>query len=497
VALPTVTFDTLIQWLLFPANQRTVLIQQVVIAGLVVAAICVLGPLTALGLAALTVAGLLVMVLPSTPVVITFVLLIAFTHQFRSFFTIQLAGIELHPREFLLAGLLAHTVAKFWLGRIRLCPDPIDALIACVGAFFAFAAFSGFVQQRDWHLIVAEIRSPVFLLSYFVFVALAGARNLHFYVRTLTMLTLLLALVSIVYFAYAVGSGQIVSTQNVLGEFVQRRVQGVLVPSVRPAGHMYYEVCLVVFLSLVFCSATTVKRRLLYLGCVALLSIAVVLTMMRTAYVSVAVSLIILAFLSLPGNRVRFAVAWSGMVAVAVGVGLFSTVLSDSFLMASSGLEVSIQARVIEISGAFQEFLRNPLFGTGLGSTFEALGLATRSSQIAYTQTTFQTIHNVWMYYLFKGGLVGGAIILLGLGGLFVETCRRVGRCPDPVQRCFMRGLAAALGAQLLASAGMPRLLYPKGYVFIAMVAAYVVLATPRSETGARQHSVGTSIDPA
>jgi len=482
VAALSVSIDKAIRWLLFPEDRRTILIQQLALAGLVAVAVLVLGPLTALSLAALAVAGAIVLMSPSKPVLATFVLFIAFTHQFRSFFTIHIAGVELHPREVLLAALLAHAVAKSWMGRCRYRHDPIDYFVVAVGIFFVFTAANGVSHHRDWHLIVSEIRSPVFLLSYFVFIVLADAKDLPFYVRTVGALTLVLALVSITYFVFALATGNVVSTQNVLGEFVQRQIQGVLVPSVRPAGHMYYEVSLVVFTSLAFCPALAMKRRMLFLGLAAVLGLAVAITMMRTAYVSVAVSLVILGFLALPSHRTRFTVAWLGAVVVAVVVALFSTVLHDAFLSAFPRIGVSIQARLVEISGAFQEFLKNPLVGAGLGSTFEALGLATKTSQIAYAQSSFQTIHNVWMYFPFKGGLIGGLIISIGYGGLFFEMCRRSRAYSGPVQRCFMRGLAAALGAQLVASAGMPRLLYPKGYVFIAMVAAYAVLTAPRAK---------------
>ncbi len=495
MATPAISINRILTRILFPRDDRTILVQQIVLVGVVVAAIGILGPVIALALAALAVGGVALLAMPSRYVIALFVLFMAFTHQFRSFFTIAAAGIEWHPRELLFAVVLAHFTIRLAIGRVHFVADPINLFVGCIAAFFALTAFWGIVQQRNFHLIVSEIRSPVFLASFCVFVGLGAKQDLRWYARLLVGATIVTATVSIAFFAYTFLSGHVVSTQNVLGEFVQRRIAGKLVQSVRPAGHMYYEVCLVVLTSLAFGPVLTRRRRFVYFGFIGILSVAIAITMMRTAYVSVLVSLALLAFLALPSNRARFTIAWLGTVVAVIILGMFSTVLHETLMSAFPRVGVSLQNRLVEISGAYRAFARHPVIGTGMGSTFEALGLATKTSQIAYAQSSFQTIHNVWMYYLFKGGLLGTGIILLGYGGLFMETCRRIALLTDPVQRYFMRGLAAALGAQMVASLAMPRLLYAKGYVFLAMVAAYAVLVTPRQASRADADAVPAPSD--
>jgi O-antigen ligase len=191
-----------------------------------------------------------------------------------------------------------------------------------------------------------------------------------------------------------------------------------------------------------------------------------------------AVSLLALGLLFLP--RELQALAWFfGLVilgAIFVAVGLeVHTVLLD---LVPEDLGISLMGRFVEIEGAWEAFLREPLLGAGMGSTFEGMGYVAKTTQYSFAQVEYQTVHNVWIYYLFKGGLVGMALILLGLGGIVWRGYWIADRITAARERFLMRGLLAAFIGQLVASLAMPRLTYPIGGVFLAMMAAaFAVMA--------------------
>ncbi|MCL4691691.1 MAG: O-antigen ligase family protein [Candidatus Hydrogenedentes bacterium] len=463
---------------LFPATERDLLGQQIILVSLVVVAVCALGPVPALILAAALVLGTAFVFAPSRWVILIFILFMGFTHQMRSFATVHAGGVEWHPRELLLFGLLAHGTVKLLQGRARPIADPIHFFVLMLGFYFVQVTVVGILHQYDLHLIIAEMRNPCALASYVVLVFLAREADLSLYVRAFFVVTMTVATIAIAYFLYTFVTGHVINVQNVWGEYVPRQLAGRLVQSVRPSGHVYYEVTLTVLASFAIGQGVSMRRRAYLMACIALFAFAIAITFMRTAYVSAFVSLAILAWLALPGWQTRAAVAGLGVFALVAALVLVAGPAGDLLADAVPALGTSIRARFVEMEGAYRAFQRHPGIGAGMGSTFEALGLASKTSQIAYAQTEYQTVHNTWMYYLFKGGVFGAMLVLLGFGGIFVEMCRRLTALADWRQRCLMRGIAAAYCGQMIACLAMPRLLYAQGYVFVAMTAAFTVLIT-------------------
>ena len=473
----------IVEWILFPKGKRTILLQQAVLAGLVVAAVCVMGPWNALiGAATLGMVAVL-FVAPTRLVLLVYVAFMGFTHQFRSFFTLNAAGIEWHPRELLLFALLAHGAVRLLQGRGRPVYDPIHLFISVMGLYFVQIAIVGLLREYNLHLVIAEVRPPLTLASYGVLVLLATKADLPIYTRAFLAMTTAVACAAIGYFLYTFVTGHVINTQGVWGEYVPRVIGSRLIQSVRPPGHMYYEVCLVVLASFAMSPLLSSRARIVFLSGMALLAVAIAITFMRTAYVSAAVSLAILAVLALPSWQTRAAIAGLTVFAVAGAALLLAGPVGGMVAESIPTLGTSIRGRVVEIEGAYRVFRQHPGFGAGMGSTFEAIGLVSKTSQLAYVQISYQTVHNTWMYYLFKGGILGGLLIGTGLFGVFVEMCRRMSKLEDWRDRFLLRGLAAAYGGQMVACLAMPRLLYPQGYAFVAMSAAFVVLLTRKAET--------------
>ncbi|HNR32677.1 MAG TPA: O-antigen ligase family protein [Candidatus Hydrogenedentes bacterium] len=422
---------------------------------------------------------------PSWIIISLFLAKMILGHLFLSMYIFPFAGVEWHPREFWLFLLLAHGAVKLITGRAAIRPDLTHYFFYLYCFYFVFIAAVGLWRQPNMTEIIKECRFPIFLSTYLVFATcVKDRRELRRYARALLALTTLIALGACAFFAYTFVTGNVINTQNVYGEYVRRQIGPRLLQSVRPNGHLFYEVCFVVIAALFFCRETTRRVKALYLLLLGVFGCAIVITMMRTAYVALACSLAILVFISLP-RGMRWLLVFVGVLGVVLVALALGAQLYESTAQQLPDLEVSLKARVEEMRGAWDTFLRHPLTGAGMGSSFEGMGWVAKQSTIAYGQTTYQTVHNVWMYYLFKGGIVGMALVLAGLGGILARAYLTIERIQDARDRCLLRGLVAATAGQLVASLAMPRLTYPIGAVFLAMMtcAFFLLARQPMAET--------------
>lgn len=422
-------------------------------------------------------AGALILALgPSRWMLSCFILFMCAGHQFRSPMIFPFGGVEWHPRELLLLLLLAHFAVKVMTGEADLRPDIMHYFVLAYAAFFAMIACRGVWRAMPMPDVIAECRYPIFLASYVVLAACAGgARDLSWYLRLVLCFSVAVAVLSIAYFLYCFYTGHVVSIQNNLGEFVQRRVGPLLLQSVRANGHLFFEVCVTVLAALILCPETSRRQRGIFAALIALFLFAILITMMRTAYVAVFLSLLVLLVLFLPAE-LQLLAGFLGAVGVVLLVIAGGVLLSGDALF--PGLETSLQGRFVEVAGALDMFKKYPVLGAGMGSKFTGLGFVAKNALRSVSQMDFQTVHNVWMYFLFKGGLVGMFLVTLGLGGILTRAHRIITGLGSRRGQYLMRGLLAALAGQLAASLTMPRLTYPNGAVFVSMMAcAFVMMA--------------------
>lgn len=416
---------------------------------------------------------------PSKMTVGLFVAFFVLHHQYRSPFILPWAGVEWHPREIMLLILLAHFGFKFMIGQTVLRPDMIHYFFYVYMTFFAFIAARGALRQPDLQLVIAECRYPLMLAAYFPLVACVRDKaDLRYFLRLVLALSLAIALAAIAFFLYTLGAGNIINVQNWLGEYVPRQIGPFRLQSIRPNGHLFFEVATVVLFSLMLCRETPLWRKILYASFILLFSIAMLLTMMRTAYITTTVSLLALGLLFLP--RELQALAWFfglvllGAIFIAVGFQAHEALLQ----LTPGDIGASLMGRFVEIEGAWQAFLRDPLLGAGMGSSFEGMGYVARNTLVSITQAEYQSVHNAWVYFLFKGGIVGLTLVLFGLGGIIWRGYWVIDRMTNMSDRFLMRGLLAAFIGQLIASLAMPRLTYPIGGILVAMVTvAFAVMA--------------------
>jgi O-antigen ligase len=413
---------------------------------------------------------------PSRIALTLFIALMIAAHQFRSPMVLPLGPFEVHPRELLLAFLLAHLAAQILLTRADLRVEITHYWVFLYFSFFCIIFALGLLRIEDSSLAVAEMRNPLFLLSFFALAACVHSEaELWYYLRLVLGISVVIAVAGCAFFCYALLSGNIVNVQNWLGEYVPRLVGPLRIQSVRPSGHHFFEVCSVVLLSLIFARDVALRYRLLFLILIGLFGFAMAITMMRTAWLALACALGVLGVLHLP-REARIITGMLGAAGVLGGVVAFGANAYDELLGLLPALEVSLRARVIEMQGAFEAFLRHPFFGAGMGSTFVGLGYVSSKTIRAAATAEFQTVHNVWMYFLFKGGMAGLILVLLGLGGIAGRGYALLDELARPRDRALLRGLLAAFVGQLIASLAMPRLTYASGHVFVAMIAAAIVV---------------------
>ncbi|MBL7648924.1 MAG: O-antigen ligase family protein [Candidatus Hydrogenedentes bacterium] len=424
------------------------------------------------------------LILGPSRIILTLVFLLALLdHQFRSPFILPFGGAEWHPRELLLLLLFLHAAVKLVQYRLWIRWTPLHVAMLLYTAVFAYGAWRGLWLGNDPRAIIAECRAPLFLGVFWVFAGTVKTpRDLFYYGYLALCVLVVLAVVTIGAFAYFAVTGPIPNTQNALGEFVPRIVAGIPLQSIRPSGHAWFETALVVSLGMLLCPGEPWYRKAVYAGLTILFATAVCAGLMRTALVSVFVSITVLLWLSLPGAA--RALSFSVLL-FAVGCAAFMALLNPNGAYGlPSFRDRSLNARAVETAGAIEAIRQQPLFGSGFGASFEALGLAQKDSASSAVPVDYRSLHNVWLYIAWKAGLVGLAMAVLALAVMLIYGQGIVTRLPTMSQRCLGRTLQAVLVGQLAASAAMPRLTYANGALFLGIWVMAMVLLEREAEGG-------------
>ncbi|MBX3179813.1 MAG: O-antigen ligase family protein [Candidatus Hydrogenedentes bacterium] len=434
----------------------------------------------AVTLATITAATLLIFG-PSRIVLTALFLVALLDHPFRSHAIIHAAGIEWHPRELLLLALFAHGAVACMRRRFWLEWTPIHFGMLLYTAVFAYAAWRGLWLGHTPGDIIAESRAPLFLGAFWIFAGtVRDPRDLAYYRYLALCALVLMAAATIAAFGWFALHGPIPNTQNAFGEFVPRLIQGLPLQSIRPAGHAWLEAGLVVVLSMLMCPREPGLRKAIYVPLALLFAAAIATGMMRTAIISVGVSLAVLCWLNLPRAGRGLALALGmGLIAVAAPMALLQP---DRLPGAPIETDRSLTARAVESAGALEAIRQRPFFGAGLGSGFEALGLAQKDSASSAIPEEYRSLHNAWLYIAWKSGLAGLGIALLALGIILLHSQQIINRLPAMNERCLGRGLQAALAGQLVASAAMPRLTWSSGALFLSIWATAFLLLERRVE---------------
>jgi hypothetical protein len=421
--------------------------------------------------------------LPKAGWALLFCIFIFADHQFRSIFLLPVSGVEIQPREIALGIFLSvfcitlvHSVFS-QPNALRVPPayDMHLGILLLIG-YFVSAGFIGILQGNDMRMIIADARVSPYLLAYPAFLFLVRTRReMHFLLIALFVLSAAIALAALMFFAYATLTGGVISVQNHLGEFVRREFGPFLVQSVRPNGHWLWEVTWVVLFSLIISglrAKMSLPMLMLLIGLLVFFSAAIFVEFMRTAYVSVAVSTLVLLGLYLPVRFHRLGMVFAFAVVVA-GAAAFFIHYRTADVVPTLDKEVSIKAREMENIGAVDALAEHPWWGLGLGGTFRSMDYVWPGRREVYTEGEFKSLHNSFLQYFVKGGILAAGLAVSGLA-LVIASAYRIleqkGR--NPWENALLRGILAAFVGQCAASLTLPRLSYAHGLVFTALCAA-------------------------
>lgn len=465
---------SLVSACVLPSGPKQELAQQIVLALFAGMVVIVLGPVLSVAAAIAAALGVFILFGPTRVVLSLYLLFILATHQYLFPVTLPAAGVEWQVRELFLFAILGHWFVKTLQGRTRFSASSVHFGVGFVAIFFAMVTCRGLFSGNDLTRVIAESRNPVSLASYVVFASLIhDRRELGFYMMFVLVVSVLTALGAVTFSVAATASGFIVQAyQCYFGELIQKSIGPLDFQMFRPNGHEWFEVCAVTLMSLCFCTAISRKRRLLYAILVGVFVAAMLVGVMRTAYAVLFASTCILVFISIPNRAAQVLLLAAGVSVALVLVSLFGLATMDYIASEVQWLDRSLTARMVEMEGAWRMFMEAPVLGQGMGSSFKGLGIMQSGAQTGAGMVEYMTIHNVWMYWLFKGGVVGLSLITLGLLWIFFSAYGLIPRVSDQVDRCLLRGLTAGFAGQLVGALAMPRFTYVKGIVMIAMFAA-------------------------
>ncbi|MGC8845667.1 MAG: O-antigen ligase family protein [Candidatus Hydrogenedens sp.] len=407
-----------------------------------------------------------------------FLVFMMLNHYYISIRIFPVAGMELHPREIMMFMFLGNFFVNLVLERVywRWSIFLYFALLYLM--FFVYIATIGFVSGHNWQRVIAETRFPFFFLSAIIFPhAWKSLTSLKKTINIIFILTVLLGIATCVIFIYVFFTGKVLRFQNYLGEFVPAKIGPFRLQEVRLNGHMFFEIFFIIFLSQFFYQKEY-KEKLKALILVAFFTLPLFILMMKTALVSVFFGSVLVLIIYLPSRLRPLAFV---MFMLCLTVIFFTLVLLfhlDILSWTNSDLGISLQARLVEVTGALENFKKSPLLGTGMGSQFEGMGLASNFWQDLYALSTYQTLHNLWVYWLFKGGIIGFCIMLFALVGIMLRSGYLVNVEYQGEDKGFWIGYWCALVSQIVVmSLAFPRLSYPIGQVYLAFsLAIFIIL---------------------
>jgi len=422
--------------------------------------------------------AILYLLLPLNYSATIFLVFMILNHYYISIRIFPIAGMEIHPREIMMFMFLGNFFVNLVLERIywRWSVFLYFALLYLM--FFVYIATIGFLSGHHWQRVIAETRFPFFFLSALIFPhAWKSLASLKKTINIIFILSVLLGIATCAIFIYVFLTGKVLRFQNYLGEFVPAKIGPFQLQEVRLNGHMFFEIFFIIFLSQFFYHKEH-KEKLKALIFIVFFIPPLFILMMNTALVTVLFGSVLVVILYLPS---RLRPLMFIMFTLCLAVIFFTLVLLfhlDILSWTNSDLGISIQSRLVEITGALENLKKSPLLGTGMGSQFEGMGLASNFWQDLYALSTIQTLHNLWVYWLFKGGIIGFCIIIFALAGIIFLSGYLVNIQYQGNDKGFWVGYWCALVAQVVVmSLAFPRLSYPIGQVYLAFsIAIFIIL---------------------
>ena len=162
-----------------------------------------------------------------------------------------------------------------------------------------------------------------------------------------------------------------------------------------------------------------VRSRIFLFLLLPLALISILLSLSRTAWLGMIITIIVLAFFVIRSKKLIF-IAILGMLAAGLGLYLFSTVIqsrmnqivADISLFASGQARTNVGERFVMWQSAFRMFLSNPLFGVGTGDYVLTMRSYIDAGEVPSFMLMFNQPHNIYLFAMATNGLFGLTALL-------------------------------------------------------------------------------------
>ena len=380
-------------------------------------------------------------------------------------------------RQVLVGGLLATWATRRVLTRDRTWPlhgASLSVILALV--VMGIALLISLARRHEAAL--QDGLTPAFLLLFFVFSDLcrtpAGVRRLT---RIFVLSVIVLALVQI-GLAAAVFVG--LADPHVLNERLDSLVMFTVYSPRFARAFLVGSVLFPMSLALLaarWLAGTPLVSRVVDVGAMGLLAVALLLTFTRGFWLVTGVALLLLWLLTTGGGRLRWLVA--SIVLLLVTVALVATQSNAVDMLSgrvaalfAGGGDDSVAYRLELYPRLLEHIARRPIFGYGVGYPIDGL----------------LYVENSYLYYALKVGLVGTVAVMMGWCWLLFNATRLAWDGATRETRATGAGWAAATVAILVITAINPFINSPVGLYFQTLGLA-IVAATMREATTDRSPS--------
>ncbi|GAA4330584.1 hypothetical protein GCM10023144_18400 [Pigmentiphaga soli] len=198
------------------------------------------------------------------------------------------------------------------------------------------------------------------------------------------------------------------------------------------------------------------------------LLLALVMSLNRSQYLQLAVSVALAALLGMRAGALRkslllYAPALLAGILVFQSIGYMDVLLDRVFSVQDLSQDSSYGARIEEMEGQMDLFREAPLFGHGAGMRSWVMG------EEGFELSTFA--HNSWAFYLMKFGMVGLALIMLTPLSILLLALARP--CAHPALELHRRYLLSCLPVYIVVDSFSGGLSYAPKTAFLGFLLCY------------------------
>jgi O-antigen ligase len=384
----------------------------------------------------------------------------------REYLKVPIGNFNLIERDLLLYPLIFLLFIRTIVVNKTLRIGAFGAPLLCIIAIYYIWAIYGFARGNEIKNVFFHIRQVNYLIVYPMFIYFINSRELL--LKYLKIMLGCITVAAIITVMLAIHYSQ--------SDFVARNeffwITGGSFKNffhIRLAAAFFFNMALAILISIWILRSRIISRTNLTL-LISLITIALILTVLRSYWVGTIVSISILFLLS--RKRIKTLIM---PICMLVFVAVLFFVFKDSigeYIITQVSLSVdpdsiAFSDRALESQIALDSFQQNIIFGSGVGAT-----IVTSLQSVGETaESSF--CHNSYLTILMFFGVIG-AIIFIIVAAVIVKRSKsiyeRLLSHNDYFGASLVLGCVAGMGGLLACSATAAAMNYSTGYFLIAIV---------------------------